>query len=200
MKNHDGMYRPQGAEMKIARIMSLAAVSFLTATAAEAQQTTTYAYDALGRVTNAGRSDSTTNYYVYDNADNRLSVRCCTTVGGLQVKDDGFDPYFYLQTYADIRNAGVDPYQHWLAFGASENRWPNRYFNTAWYRSTYGIASGTNPLTEYHVTGWQAGRNPSPGFSTALYHSVYPDTAAIDPLEHFLRWGYGEGRSAFAVP
>lgn len=164
-----------------------------------AQRTTLYAYDATGRVTNSGDADGNTRLYTYDPAGNRKIVRCCETIGGWQVREDGFDPYFYLQTYPDIRAAGIDPYQHWLTYGASENRKPNRYFDTAWYRSTYGLGSSVNPLSDYHNGGWQAGRNPSPAFSTAAYHAAYPDTAAIDPLTHFLRWGYGEGRSAFPV-
>jgi hypothetical protein len=167
---------------------------------ASAQQAAIYAYDAKGRVTNAGSTDNDTKLYKYDVSGNRVAVICCNTVGGWQVKDDGFDPYFYLQTYPDVRTAGVDPYVHWINYGASENRWPNRYFNTAWYRSTYGLSASTNPLTDYHTAGWQAGRNPSPTFSTTAYHSAYPDTASVDPLQHYLRYGYGEGRSAFAMP
>lgn len=164
---------------------------------AYAQETTLYAYDALGRAILSGRSDNSTNLYVYDKAGNRAKVRCCEAIGGAQVLEDGFDPYFYLMTYADVRAANMDPYLHWLQYGASEGRWPNRYFNTGWYRSTYGIPANVNPLTDYHSGGWQAGRNPSSSFSTAAYHAAYPDTAAIDPLQHYLRWGYGEGRSAF---
>jgi YD repeat-containing protein len=186
--------------MKRARAGTIAAACILLNAPAFAQQTTTYAYDARGRLTNSGPADGSTNYYVYDAASNRKVVRCCETIGGWQVEDDGFDPYYYLQTYPDIRLAGVDPYEHWKTYGAAEGRWPNRYFNTTWYRSTYGIPAGVNPLTDYHTTGWQSGRNPSPAFSTTAYHAAYPDTASIDPLQHYLRWGYGEGRSSFPVP
>ncbi len=175
------------------------AAALVLAPSAHAQQITFYAYDSLGRLTNAGANSADTRYYILDNAGNRAKIRCCDAIGGWQVKDDGFDPYFYLQTYPDIATAGIDPYQHWLQWGASENRWPNRYFNTAWYRATYGVPAGVNPLTEYHTSGWQAGRNPSPEFSTSRYRSTYPDilNANVDPLQHYLRWGYGEGRSAF---
>lgn len=165
-----------------------------------AQQTIVYAYDVHGRVTNAGVNGASTNFYVYDPADNRAAKRCCDPIGGWQVKEDGFDPYFYLQTYPDIRAAGIDPYQHWLDYGYAEHRWPNRYFNTAWYVTTYSIGSGVNALTQYHTSGWAAGRNPSLEFSTTLYHAAYPDTGSMDPLHHYLRWGYGEGRLEFPVP
>lgn len=167
---------------------------------ASGQQTTVYGYDALGRLVNAGSSSSDTTLYIYDPADNRVRRRCCQAIGGVQVFADGFDPYFYLQTYSDIRSSGMDPYYHWVTYGYAENRLPNRYFSTAWYKSTYGLGAGVNPLTHYHTIGWSAGYNPSPEFSTTIYHSTYPDTASLDPLQHFLRWGYGEGRSAFPVP
>jgi hypothetical protein len=181
------------------RLVTLVAgASALMSTPAFAQ-TTVYAYDVHGRLTHSGANSANTTYYQVDQADNRTKRRCCEAIGGIQVLDDGFDPYFYLQTYPDILNAGVDPYQHWLQYGASENRWPNRYFNTAWYRSTYGLSASANPLTDYHNGGWQAGRNPSPEFSTTGYHAAYPDTAPYDPLHHYLRWGYGEGRLRFPL-
>jgi hypothetical protein len=163
-----------------------------------AQQTTTFAYDGLGRLTNSGESSQSTKLYLYDNAGNRQRVRCCNTIGGWQVREDGFDSYFYLQTYSDVRISGMDPYEHWLQYGATENRRPNLYFDTSWYRSTYNVPASVNPLTEYHTTGWRAGRNPSLGFSTIAYHANYPDTIATDPLQHYLRYGYGEGRLAFS--
>lgn len=165
-----------------------------------AQQTTLYGYDAHGRLRTSGSNSANTTAYVVDNAENRGSRRCCNAVGSWQVTEDGFDPYFYLQTYPDILAAGVDPYHHWTHWGASENRWPNRYFDTAWYRATYNVPQGANPLTDYHTGGWQAGRNPSPEFSTTGYHANYPDTGSVDPLQHYLRWGHGEGRSIFPVP
>lgn len=176
--------------------------SLLLSNSAHAQHVTAYAYDSLGRLTNAGANSSDTVYYVIDAASNRKTVRCCEAIGGWQVKPDGFDPYYYLQTYPDIQAAGLDPYEHWLQWGATENRQPNRYFHTAWYRTTYGIPASVNPLTEYHNSGWRLGRNPSPAFSTNLYLSAHPDivSANVDPLQHYLRWGYGEGRIMFATP
>jgi hypothetical protein len=150
-----------------------------------AQTTTVYGYDVHGRLTHAGANSSNTTYYVLDGADNRGTRRCCEAIGGAQVLDDGFDPYFYIQTYADIRAAGMDPYQHWLQYGASENRWPNRYFNTAWYRTTYNIPASVNPLTDYHNSG-QAGLNPSEKLATGRGRS------RMDPLTHYLRWSSRE--------
>lgn len=40
---------------------------------------------------------------------------------------------WYLQRYPDVRAAGIDPWQHYLANGAAEGRDPGPDFNTAWY-------------------------------------------------------------------
>lgn len=123
----------------------LAVVVSVSPVQALAQTTTVYGYDVHGRLTQAGTNSSDTTVYVLDRAGNRGTRRCCEPIGGARVLDDGFDPYFYLQTYPDIRAAGLEPYQHWLQYGASENRWPNRYFNTACYRTTYNIPASVPP-------------------------------------------------------
>ena len=33
-----------------------------------------------------------------------------------------FDPNAYLELHADVKNAGVDPVQHYLEFGLKEGR------------------------------------------------------------------------------
>ncbi len=40
-----------------------------------------------------------------------------------------FDPDFYVECYDDIAVAGVDPKQHFLKLGWSENRRPNRWYS-----------------------------------------------------------------------
>lgn len=172
----------------------------LSATAAHAKQTTAYAYDALGRLVSTGTSANSSSLYKYDLANNRAAKACCLAIGG-EIENDGFDPYFYALAYSDIRIAGVIPYEHWLLNGFSEIRNPNRFFDTAYYRTTYGVSTNVNALTDYHSTGWRLGRNPSPEFSTSRYLAAYPDIAAanIDPLWHYLRYGYAEGRSRFPV-
>jgi len=150
----------------------------LTAGAAEAQQTSVYAYDAHGRLTNSASDINTSTAYSYDRADNRAKKTCCLAIGP-DIQADGFDPYFYVLAYQDIRVAGISPHGHWLSYGFSEGRNPNRFFDTA-YRATYGVPATVNALTDYHTTGWRLGRNPSREFSTSLYLAAHPDVAAID--------------------
>lgn len=38
------------------------------------------------------------------------------------VEPDDFDPVWYLQTYQDVREAGIDPWDHYLRIGRHENR------------------------------------------------------------------------------
>jgi len=95
----------------------LAVVVSVSPVQALAQATTLYGYDVHGRLTQAGTNSSDTSVYVLDRAGNRGTRRCCEPIGGARVLDDGFDAYFYLQTYADIRTAGLDPYPHGLQYG-----------------------------------------------------------------------------------
>ena len=175
-------------------------IAMLMAEATSAQQTRVFSYDARGRMTSSGVAPTASTSYRFDRAGNRKSFACCEAIGA-SIDPDGFDPFFYLLSYPDIRAANVDPYQHWLSNGYSEVRDPNRFFNTTYYRATYGVPASVNALTDYHTTGWRAGRNPSSNFSTSRYLAAYPDVAAadIDPLWHFLAHGYFEGRTSFPV-
>ncbi len=111
-----------------------------------------------------------------------------------------FDPAYYLSHNPDVAATGVDPLQHYLAYGWKEGRNPNAYFSTSWYlnQNPDVAASGANPLQHYEDYGWREGRDPGPGFSTGAYLLANPDVraAGIDPLQHFLLNGRAEGRSA----
>lgn len=181
-------------------ILAAALLAWMPTAASYAQSTRVYSYDALGRLTFSAGSTGSTSYR-FDAAGNRSRASCCELIGSA-IQPDGFDGDYYRFVYADIRNAQVDPYAHWLGNGYTEIRNPNRFFDTAWYRATYGIPTTVNALTDYHTVGWQAGRNPSPEFSTSLYLSAYPDiqAAGVNPLWHYLAYGYSEGRFRFPVP
>lgn len=74
-----------------------------------------------------------------------------------------FDPDWYLAKYADVREAGVAPLEHFLHHGGSEGRSPGPQFDTAWYvRQDARIkASGLNPLVHFLVEGRSRGYKPS---------------------------------------
>ena len=56
--------------------------------------------------------------------------------------------------------AGVNPLQHYEAFGWQEGRNPNALFDTAGYLSTYGdvAAAHVNPLDHFLNSGIYEGR------------------------------------------
>jgi hypothetical protein len=112
-----------------------------------------------------------------------------------------FDRQFYLLNNPDVRAAGVDSYDHFMARGWIEGRNPDAYFDTRGYlaHNPDVAAAGVNPLVHYQENGWREGRDPSPDFDTSEYLQNYPDVAAagIDPLQHFLQFGRAEGRLSY---
>lgn len=115
--------------------------------------------------------------------------------------DPLFDETYYLAQNPDVAASHLDPYQHWLQYGAAEGRNPDAFFDTKYYlaQNPDVAASGLNPLTHYELYGWQEGRDPSLLFSTSGYEAGNLDVGAahIDPLFHELYYGQGEGRMTF---
>ncbi|MBL3527808.1 MAG: hypothetical protein JMN27_09570 [gamma proteobacterium endosymbiont of Lamellibrachia anaximandri] len=80
------------------------------------------------------------------------------------LKDSGlFDESWYLAEYPDVAEAGIDPIQHYLRYGASEGRNPSPKFDTTFYLTTNpDIAQAEiNPLIHYLRYGKEEGRLPS---------------------------------------
>ncbi len=87
-----------------------------------------------------------------------------------------FDRAFYLERYEDVRKAGIDPYQHFLRYGAAEGRMPNALFQPAWYIKAYmeHHDNYSAALDDFVLSGLAQGRRPNP-FSTAAEHLArYP--------------------------
>lgn len=63
-----------------------------------------------------------------------------------------FDAEFYLETYPDIKEAGLDPLEHYLRAGWKENRDPSPEFSTKSYLDANPdvAETGDNPFL-YHV-------------------------------------------------
>jgi len=114
-----------------------------------------------------------------------------------------FNAAFYLSRNPDVAAAGVDPYQHYLAYGWKEGRDPSALFSDSYYLSHNPdvAVAGVNPLLHYEQHGWQEGRNPSALFDTNYYLAQNPDVAAagVDPLLHFQTSGAQEGRNPSLV-
>ena len=141
---------------------------------------------------------------------------------------DGLDPSpafsvaHYLSTYADIAEAEINPFVHYLRHGRDEGRTslpedrrvvapasedvppgPDHdavrgVFDPTFYRETHGVEGDDDALLHHFMTeGWRAGLDPSPAFSVTHYLRTYPDIAegGINPLLHYVIHGRGEGRT-----
>ncbi len=108
-----------------------------------------------------------------------------------------FDAEWYLQRYADVAAAGIDPLGHYLKYGAAEGRDPHPLFWTEWYLRQHAgaLPEGQNPLVHFVREGGRSGRDPNPLFCSAWYLDRYPDARAssLNPLLHYLRVGASLG-------
>lgn len=103
-----------------------------------------------------------------------------------------FDAQFYLDTYADVRAAKIDPLIHFIKYGARERRSPNRWFDSNYYRTQFGeFSADINPLLHYLEDGEVLGFKPHPQFDPHHYRKLFPvvDDAGVSPLWHFLHFG-----------
>lgn len=74
-----------------------------------------------------------------------------------------FDPEYYLDAYPDVREANVDPLEHYVRHGWREGRNPSPRFDTRFYLRMYldNDLSGVNPLRHYLETGRRKGNHPT---------------------------------------
>lgn len=116
----------------------------------------------------------------------------------------GFDSNWYLKTYADVRDAGLDPLEHYLSSGFTEARQPIWWFEPGHYLSENGdvAAAGIEPFEHYLTGGRSEGRTANAWFDAAAYIRRYPDVqaAGIDPLQHYVLFGRDERRIPGQIP
>ncbi|AVO39209.1 hypothetical protein [Pukyongiella litopenaei] len=62
-----------------------------------------------------------------------------------------FDPEFYLHSYPDVAEAGMDPLDHYLRYGWRDGRRPNTWFDPqVWLRARPDlVVSGGHPFVHY---------------------------------------------------
>jgi glycosyltransferase involved in cell wall biosynthesis len=61
-----------------------------------------------------------------------------------------FDAEFYHQRYPDVREAGIDPFEHYIHYGFREGRDPSAEFDTRFYTQRYLQGKpDVNPLLHY---------------------------------------------------
>lgn len=79
--------------------------------------------------------------------------------------EEAFDAQFYLNTYPDVKEAGVDPFEHYSSWGWREGRLPNDWFDPNYYKDTYSDIDWLNqdPL-EYYI---RAGQHLGHEFATS---------------------------------
>lgn len=135
--------------------------------------------------------------------------------------EDYFDADYYLASYPDVHEAGVDPLRHYMAHGWREGRNPSATFDTNFYVRTHlaGSQSEICPLVHYAESGRAAGlvtrAELSPKrhreiasvealvgnyFDANYYLASYPDVRkeGVDPLEHYIKKGWRKGRNPSA--
>lgn len=86
---------------------------------------------------------------------------------------------WYLQTYSDAQVTGLSAWEHYCTRGASEDRNPNPFFESKWYRSKNGLDRGIGPLLHYLNQPAGALIDPSPLFDSRWYAERYSEL--IDP-------------------
>ena len=85
-----------------------------------------------------------------------------------------FDAAWYVETYSDVADSGIEPLRHFLTHGTADRRSPGPRFDTNWYLAAYPdiAAAGINPLLHYLRHGEAEGR-----FACAIRPSLRPRAA-----------------------
>ncbi len=101
-----------------------------------------------------------------------------------------FDADAYLALYPDVRSDQIDAWDHFVEFGVSESRNPNKYFDVRWYlENNSDVRSSRMPAVVHYVKhGARELRHPGPKFNARQYVREHPD-AKENPLSHFLTLG-----------
>lgn len=83
---------------------------------------------------------------------------------GLLFSSEYFDANWYIKTYPDVAEAGINPAEHYLQYGAAEGRFPSLRFDGNWYLQRYDdvASAGLNPLLHFIKFGEAEGRQVSP--------------------------------------
>ncbi|WP_081087271.1 rhamnan synthesis F family protein [Burkholderia pseudomultivorans] len=118
-----------------------------------------------------------------------------------------FDVDYYLSSYPDVKESGLDPFLHYMDHGYKEGRNPNSEFDSTYYKNTHlGRGSKQNPLIHYVRQGKKKDLATKPASSEELcrlefdekfYLSMYPDVkeSGISPFLHYMNFGFKENRN-----
>ena len=118
----------------------------------------------------------------------------------------------YLEAYADVAAAQINPFAHYITHGKKEGRdgmpriaMDETYgvlaadFDAGYYRlinPQIAFLSEQRLLEHFHHYGWREGLSPNASFCVSTYLDDHPDVARMDmnPFYHFLTVGRAEGR------
>src|SRR5579872_3955431 len=100
------------------------------------------------------------------------------------------DAEFYLRANPDVAAARMDPFKHYVKYGAAERRQPHPLFDPAHYLASCPEArSAANPLLHFLEPSHSWG-NPHPLFDCDAYLRAHPD--AGNPLIHYSKTHYSK--------
>ncbi|UWQ19672.1 hypothetical protein [Jannaschia sp. M317] len=72
-----------------------------------------------------------------------------------------FDPAWYLEVYADVRESGISPKEHYVRSGAFEGRDPGPHFSTmSYYMANPDVAQAGWPALAHYVAIGKADGRP----------------------------------------
>jgi hypothetical protein len=93
------------------------------------------------------------------------------------------DAEFYLRANPDVAAARMDPFKHYVKYGAAERRQPHPLFDPAHYLASCAAArDAINPLLHF-LEQSHSWANPHPLFDCDAYLRAHPD--AGNPLVHY---------------
>jgi glycosyltransferase involved in cell wall biosynthesis len=89
-----------------------------------------------------------------------LWFRAVRASQSLEILARYFNSAYYVRTYPDVSEKGVDPWFHFLLFGNAERRNPSALFDTDFYLTHYPDVAGrdVNALVHYALFGAAEGR------------------------------------------
>lgn len=107
----------------------------------------------------------------------------------------GFDSAYYLAHNPDVRKAGLDPLQHFLAHGWKEGRDPSAGFSTSGYLAANPdvAAANQNPLIHFLQNGLAEGRT---GFTVG---DARVPTAELSPDQDHRAPGSSDSQTSVAL-
>ncbi len=107
------------------------------------------------------------------------------------IRESGlFDAEYYLQRNGDVKQSGLPPLAHYVAWGAAEGRSPNILFCPQFYRQLYPQGEGANDLLLWLQRGAAEGHSPHPLFDLPFYLRQNPGIpSGTNALAHYLNMG-----------